>query len=118
MPMSWLGGGGRAFVGGPSLRSKGGAFDFFLSIPELGLPAGRPILQPSSSELPDKRGFQIGDPQKSTRVDLKLFDFGGHHVEIICATTKDSIRLAQPELNRILKRFHAVLSESAAGAQY
>jgi hypothetical protein len=44
-----------------------------------------------SFKLPDKRGFQIGDPQKSRRVDLEVFDIGGHHVEIVCATTKDSI---------------------------
>ncbi len=59
-----------------------------------------------SFQLPDKRGFQIGDPQKSRRVDLEVFDIGGHHVEIICATAKDRIRLSQPELNRILKSFH------------
>jgi hypothetical protein len=60
-----------------------------------------------SFELPDKRGFQIGDPQKSKRVDFEVFDARGHHVEIICATMKDSIRLSQPELNRILKSLHA-----------
>jgi len=45
-----------------------------------------------SFELPEKRGFQIGDPQKLRRVDLEVFDIGGHHVEIICATAKDGIR--------------------------
>lgn len=67
-----------------------------------------------SFKLPDKRGFQIGDPQKSRRVDLKVFDIGGRYVEIICATAKDSIQLSQPELNRILNSFHAVLAESVA----
>jgi len=67
-----------------------------------------------SFELPDKHGFQVGDPQKSRRIDLEIFDVGGHHVEIICATTKDSIRLSQPELNRILKSLHAVLAEPSA----
>jgi hypothetical protein len=66
-----------------------------------------------SFELPDKRGFQIGDPQKSRRVDFEVFVLGGHHVEIICATTKDSIRLSQPELNRILKSLHAESSTKA-----
>ena len=28
--------------------------------------------------LPDKRGFQIGDPRKSRRADLELFDTKGH----------------------------------------
>jgi len=63
-------------------------------------------------ELPDKRGFQIGDPQKSRRMDLEVFDIEGHHVEIICATKKDRVRLSQPELNRILKSFHLVLAGS------
>ena len=66
-----------------------------------------------SFQLPDKRGFQIGDPQKSRRVDLEVFDIGGHHVEIICATAKDRIRLSQPELNRILKSFHLGLAGSS-----
>lgn len=63
-------------------------------------------------ELPDKRGFQIGDPQKSRRMDLEVFDIGGHHVEIICGTKKDTVRLSQPELNRILKSLHLVLAGS------
>jgi hypothetical protein len=67
-----------------------------------------------SFELPDKHGFQIGDPQKSRRVHLEVFGMGGHHVEIVCATSKDSVRLSQPELNRILTSFHAVLGESSA----
>ena len=66
-----------------------------------------------SFQLPDKRGFQIGDPQKSRRVDLEVFDIGGHHVEIICATAKDGIRMSQPELNRILKSFHLGLAVSS-----
>jgi hypothetical protein len=65
-------------------------------------------------EFLDKRGFQVGDPQKSKRVDLEVFDSSGHYVEIICATIKDNIRLTQPELNRILKSFHQVSTESPA----
>ena len=65
-----------------------------------------------SFELPDKHGFQIGDPRKSRRMNLEVFDIGGHHVEIICATTKDSVRLSQPELNRILKSVHLALAGS------
>lgn len=67
-----------------------------------------------SFELPEKRGFQVGDPQKSRRAVLEVLDMGGHHIEIICATTKDSIRLTQPELNRILKSLHAVSAEPFA----
>ena len=60
-----------------------------------------------SFEFPGKRGFQVGDPRKSKRADLQVFGMGGHHVEIICATTKDGVRLSQPELNRILKSLRA-----------
>ena len=67
-----------------------------------------------SFELPDKHGFQIGDPGKSRRVDFEVFTMGNHHVEITCSTTKDSVRLSQPELNRILKSFHEVLAEPSA----
>ena len=61
-----------------------------------------------SFELPGKRGFQIGDPQKSRRVDLEVFDTTGHHVEILCGSTNGNIRFSQPELNRILTSLHAV----------
>jgi hypothetical protein len=67
-----------------------------------------------SFELPDKRGFQIGDPRKSRRIDLEVFEMKGHYVEIICSTTKDSARLTQPELNHILKSLHRVPEESSA----
>jgi hypothetical protein len=65
-----------------------------------------------SFRLPDKRGFQIGDPQKSRRIDLEIFDMNGHKLEIICGTARDSIKLTQPELNRILKTLHPVLNDS------
>lgn len=64
-------------------------------------------------ELPDKRGFQIGDPRKSKRVDLEVFGMGGHHVEISCAASKDSNKLSQAEINRILTSFHSVAAESS-----
>jgi len=59
-----------------------------------------------SFELPGKRGFQIGDPQKSRRVDLEVFDSAGHHIEILCSTTNDGVRFSQSELNRILTSVH------------
>lgn len=65
-----------------------------------------------SFSWPDKRGFQIGDPRKSRRIDLEVLDLKGHYVEIVCSTAKDSIRLTQPELNRILKTLHIVSSDS------
>lgn len=58
--------------------------------------------------LPGKRGFQIGDPLKSRRVDLEVFDTTGHHIEISCGSTNGNIRFSQPELNRILTSLHAV----------
>src|ERR1700733_12112617 len=36
-----------------------------------------------SFQLPDKRGFQIGDPRKSKRIDLEVLDVNGRYVEII-----------------------------------
>lgn len=55
-----------------------------------------------SFALPSKHGFQIGDPQKSGRVDLEVFDSTGRHIEILCGSTNGSIRYSQAELNRIL----------------
>jgi hypothetical protein len=60
-----------------------------------------------SFDLPGKRGFQIGDPQKSRRVDLEVFDTAGHHIEISFGSTRGNIRFSQPELNRILTSLHA-----------
>ncbi len=65
-----------------------------------------------SFELPDKRGFQIGEPRRSRQIWLEVLDLKGHHVEIICTTTKDNIRFTQPELNRILKSVHTVGADS------
>jgi len=67
-----------------------------------------------SFELPDKRGFQIGDPWKSRRVDLEVFGMEGHHVEIICMALKDGARFSQPELNLILTSLHPSAPESSA----
>jgi hypothetical protein len=69
-----------------------------------------------SFELPDKRGFQIGDPRKSKRVNLEVFGMGGHHIEMVLAASKDSASLSQPELNRILTSLHAVLVGSSAAS--
>jgi hypothetical protein len=68
-----------------------------------------------SFQLPDKRGFQIGDPRKSRSIELEVFDMNGHYLEFICeTTTRDGIRVTQPELNRILKTLHTVSSDSFA----
>jgi hypothetical protein len=69
-----------------------------------------------SFELPGKRGFQIGDPQKSRRVDLKVFESTGHHVEILCGTTNGSVRFSQSELNRILTSLHTITASAHLAA--
>lgn len=65
-------------------------------------------------QFPDKRGFQLGDPRKSRRIDLWVFDLNGHHLEISIGTARDGVNLTQPELNRILKTLHPVSSASPA----
>jgi hypothetical protein len=65
-------------------------------------------------QLPNKRGFQIGDPRKSKRIDLEVLDVNGHYVEIICYSTRGSVKLTQPELNRILTTLHIVSPDSFA----
>jgi hypothetical protein len=69
-----------------------------------------------SFEFPDKHGFQIGDPRKSRRVDFEVFGMGGHHVEIVCSTTKGSNKMSQSELNRILTSFHSVSAGPSTAA--
>jgi len=69
-----------------------------------------------SFKFADKRGFEIGDPQKSKRVDLKIFNANGHYVEMVFFATKDSARLSQPEINRVLTSLHPVAADSSAAA--
>jgi len=69
-----------------------------------------------SFELPGKRGFQIGDPQKSRRVDLEVFDSTGHHIEILCGATNGSVRFSQSELNRILTSLHTTADSAHLAA--
>lgn len=67
-----------------------------------------------SFQLPGKRGFQIGDPRKSNRVNLEVLDMDGHYVEILCSAARDA-RLTQPELNRILTTLQTAPVGSGAG---
>ena len=67
-----------------------------------------------SFQLPGKRGFQIGDPSKSQRVQLEVLDLDGHYVEIICSASKNGANLRQSELNGILTTLR-VVSPNAAG---
>ena len=65
-------------------------------------------------ELPDKRGFQIGDPERSRRVDLQVFELAGTHVEILCRSTNETVHFSQPELNRVLATLHRTASTQVA----
>lgn len=69
-----------------------------------------------SFKFADKHGFEIGDPQKSKRVDLEVFDVDKHHVEMVFFATKDSARLSQPEINRVLTSLHPVAADWSAAA--
>jgi hypothetical protein len=69
-----------------------------------------------SFQFADKRGFQIGDPHKSKRVDLEVFDMGGHHIEMLLFAPNDTARLSQPEINRVLMSLHSVAADSSAAA--
>ena len=69
-----------------------------------------------SFALPGKRGFQIGDPQKSSRVELEVFDSTGHHIEILCGTTNGKGRFSQSELNRIITSLHAATASAHVAA--
>ena len=67
-----------------------------------------------SFQLPRKRGFQIGDPQKSNSVALEVLDMDGRYVEILCSAARDA-RLTQPELNRILTTLQTAPVGSGTG---
>lgn len=60
-----------------------------------------------SFDLPGERGFQIGDPQKSKRVDLEIFDSAGHHIEILVGSANGNLRFSQSEINRLITSLHA-----------
>jgi hypothetical protein len=72
----------------------------------------------SSFKFSDKRGFEIGDPQKSKRVDLEVFGMGGPHVEILLFAAKDSAPLSQSEINRILTSLHPISAGSTVAAAH
>jgi len=59
-----------------------------------------------SFDFAGKRGFQIGDPRKSNRLLLDIFEVDGHNIEIVLST-KDTNQLTQPEVNRIVTSLHS-----------
>jgi hypothetical protein len=65
-----------------------------------------------SFDFSGKRGFQIGDPRKSNRLLLDIFDVDSHNIEIILSTQDDS-RLTQSEVNRIISSLHAAPPQPA-----
>jgi hypothetical protein len=67
-----------------------------------------------SFDLPDKHGFQIGDPAKSPYVQLEIFGRDDYWVEIVCRTPKNGPGLTQPELNLIITSLHPLPAAPAA----
>lgn len=65
-----------------------------------------------SFQFQDKRGFQVGDPQKSQRVDLEIFGMEGHYVEVLLYTEKNATRVSQPEINRLLSSLRRVETDA------
>jgi hypothetical protein len=71
-----------------------------------------------SFNLPETHGFQIGDPVKERQAQLEVFvKENGNWVEIICGTKNGSVKLTQPELNRILTSFHSEAKDFSASAR-
>lgn len=62
--------------------------------------------------LPDRRGFQLGDPQKPHPTELNVFLANGHWVQIIFGAKQNGPRFTQPELNRVLVSLRAAPTES------
>lgn len=60
--------------------------------------------------MPDKRGFQLGDPQKSTRLQLEIFGARNRWIEILLAEGKNG-HFTQAEINRILTTLHPVAEQ-------
>jgi hypothetical protein len=71
-----------------------------------------------SFDLPETHGFQIGDPGKERRAQLEVFvKENGNWVEIVCGTKNESVKLTQPEINRILTSFHSETKDFSASVR-
>jgi hypothetical protein len=66
-----------------------------------------------SIDLPDRNGFQIGDPEKSPRVQLEIFGGDKFYAEFDCFTPKNGPKLTQSELNLIFTSVHPVAKTPA-----
>lgn len=67
-----------------------------------------------SFKLPDKRGFQLGNPSATSHVCVEVFDLNGHNLEIFLSEKVGTPRITQPEVNRIIESLHTV-PERASG---
>jgi hypothetical protein len=91
--------------------------EVLLTLKGIGSPAGLKT-GAFSFDLPDKRGFQIGNPWQARSAQLEVFIKGdANWVEIICGTKNESVKLTQPEINRILASFHTEEKDSSTSAK-
>jgi len=67
-----------------------------------------------SFDLPEKHGFQTGDPAKSSNVQLEIFGRDDYWVEIVFHAPKNGPGLTQPELNLIITSLHPLPKVLAA----
>lgn len=79
-----------------------------------GLETGAYSLQTSALH-----GFQIGNPARSPRVLLRLFDIADHYsLEFSCAVDRDGpVKLTQPEINRIIQTVRPIANPQSRSAK-
>jgi hypothetical protein len=68
-----------------------------------------------SFQLPDKRGFQLGNPAAVPHLRVEIFDLNGPNVEILLAAKDSNSRFTQFEVNRIVRTLHAVPQRESDG---
>lgn len=59
-----------------------------------------------SFDLPDKHGFEVGDPIKAKRLQLEIFGRDDYYVEFDCGSGLHGPNFTQPELNLIISSLH------------
>jgi hypothetical protein len=67
-----------------------------------------------SFDLPDKHGFEVGDPAKSKRLQLQIFGRDDYYVEFNCGAPEKGPNLTQSELNLIITSLHRAPKSPAA----
>lgn len=68
-----------------------------------------------SFKLPDKRGFQLGNPSATSHLCVEVFDLNGHNLEILLSEKVGTPRITQPEVNRIIQSLHTVPERAPGG---